>query len=84
MRAVLYPSADPCWLDFAVGLACLRQLRLTAAQMRLQPEEGLACLLPLRGTLSALRLDGCMLLTDAGAALLAQLRCVWHWALSVS
>ena len=75
LPAVLYPAADPCWLDFAVGLSCLRDLRLTAAQLRLQPEEGLACLLPLRGSLAALRLDGCLLLTDAGASLLAQLRC---------
>jgi hypothetical protein len=72
---VLYPEADPCWLDFATGLSCLKELRLTAAQLRLQPEGGLACLLPLRGSLAVLRLDGCMLLTDAKAALLAQLRC---------
>ena len=41
--------------------------------MRLQPEEGLAALLPLAGRLLALRLDGCLLLTDAGAGVLAQL-----------
>ena len=73
LLAVLYPAAAPCWLDFAADLGCLRELCLTAAQLRLQPEEGLACLLPLRSSLAALRLDGCLLLTDAGAALLAQL-----------
>ena len=41
--------------------------------MRLQPEEDLAALLPLAGRLLALRLDGCLLLTDAGAGVLAQL-----------
>lgn len=74
--AVFFPSAQEGWLDWAVGLTRLQELRLKAATMRLQPEEGLRCLLPLRHSLQALRLDGCVLLTDAGAPTLAQLRCV--------
>lgn len=49
-------------------------MHLTAAPLRLQPEDGLQCVLPLRRHLRALRLDGCVLLTDAGVPLLAQLR----------
>lgn len=77
--AVLFTSAAadaPGWLDWASGLHQLHRLRLTAAVTWLQPEEGLAALLPLRRRLSTLRLDGCVLLTDVGAPMLAQLRSV--------
>ena len=70
---MFFPEASPTWLDWLPGLRLLRQLRLAAAQMRLQPDEGLTALLPLAGRLLALRLDGCLLLTDAGAGVLAQL-----------
>jgi hypothetical protein len=71
--AVFWPDPDPDWLAWAPALPRLRSLRLTAARMHLQPEEGLAALLPLRRTLAELRLDGCVLLTPEGAPLLAQL-----------
>ncbi|PSC74844.1 F-box LRR-repeat 14 [Micractinium conductrix] len=70
---VFFPDAAPGWLDWASGLRCLQELRLAAAMTHLQPEESLAALLPLRRCLTDLRLDGCLLLTDAGAQLLAQL-----------
>lgn len=55
-HAVFFPDEDPQWLQWAAGLS-LKELRLTAAPLRLQPEEGLAALLPHR-RLAALRLDG--------------------------
>ncbi|KAI7842734.1 hypothetical protein COHA_003663 [Chlorella ohadii] len=70
---VYFPAADEGWLDWATGLTSLQRLHLTAALLRLQPEDGLQCLLPLRRHLRSLRLDGCMLLTDEGVPLLAQL-----------
>lgn len=73
LRPVLFSSSDPGWLDWAAGLRCLQYLAVSAALLRLQPEAGLGALLPLRPRLRALRLDGCVLLTDAGAATLAQL-----------
>lgn len=73
--AVYFPGAEEGWLDWVAGLTSLHRLHLTAALLRLQPEEGLLCLRPLRRTLRVLRLDGCMLLTDTGVPLLAQLRC---------
>lgn len=81
---VLFSACDPGWLDWAAGLASLQYLAVSAALLRLQPEGGLGALLPLRPRLRALRLDGCVLLTDVGAASLAQLRCgrrVWAEAL---
>ena len=74
LRPVYFPSADEGWLDWAAGLTGLHKLRLTAALLRIQPEEGLACLAPLARHLRALRLDGCVQLTDAGVPLLA-----WLW-----
>lgn len=71
---VFFPAALDGWLDWAAGLRSLQDLRLTAAVLRLQAEDGLAALLPLKATLRELRLDGCVLLTDTGAAVLAQLR----------
>lgn len=76
--AVLFTTAGasaPGWLDWVSGLHQLHTLHLTAAVTWLQPEEGLQALLPLRQRLSSLRLDGCVLLTDAGAQTMAQLRC---------
>lgn len=70
---VFFPAALDGWLDWAAGLGSLQELRLTAAVLRLQPEEGLAALLPLQAQLRELRLDGCVLLTDTGAAVLAQM-----------
>ncbi|KAL4427784.1 hypothetical protein ABPG75_001873 [Micractinium tetrahymenae] len=73
---VLFTSAAPDapgWLRWASALHQLHTLRLTAAVTWLQPEEGLAALLPLRRRMASLRLDGCVLLTDSGAAVLAQL-----------
>ena len=79
--AVYFPAADEGWLDWATGLTSLQRLHLTAALLRLQPEDGLQCLLRLRRHLRSLRLDGCMLLTDEGVPLLAQLRCSGGWAM---
>lgn len=73
VATVYFPGAEESWLEWAAGLTSLNRLHLTAALLRLQPEEGLLRLLPLRRTLRALRLDGCMLLTDTGVPLLAQL-----------
>lgn len=73
LPAVLFPSSDGAWLDWAASLSSLQYLGLAAALLRLQPEAGLASLLPLARRLRALRLEGCMLLTDAGVETLAQL-----------
>lgn len=74
--AVFFPAAVEGWLDWAASLGSLRELRLAAAPMRLQSEEdGLRSLLPLQSQLQGLRLDGCMVLSDAGTLLLAQFRC---------
>jgi len=85
LHAVFFPHAVPGWLNWVASLACLQDLSLTAAAVHLQPEEGLGALLPLRRSLTGLRLDGCLVLTDHGAAFLAQFRCregfgVWVWA----
>ncbi|KAI3429543.1 hypothetical protein D9Q98_005631 [Chlorella vulgaris] len=70
---VFFPDSTPDWLEWAAGLVKLQELRITAAQMRLQPEGGLSSLLPLRRHIQTLRLDDCMVLTDAGAAVMARL-----------
>eukprot|EP00887_Chlorella_sp_A99_P003147 scaffold9.g3147.t1 len=70
---VHFTGAHANWLAFAGELPGLRSLALRAAVVRLQPEEGLSALAPLRGRLARLRLQGAVLLTDTGAALLARL-----------
>lgn len=71
--SVHFPDCQPDWLGLAAGLTSLRRLALAAAVIRLQPEAGLAALAPLSLRLVALRLGGCLLLTDPGATALAAL-----------
>ena len=70
--AVHYPRACSAWLAFAAGLVRLERLSIGAAVLRLQPEEGLGELATLRH-LTHLRLDGVVLLTEAGVPALAAL-----------